>query len=201
MWPTVSRHCRLEPGIPFKSTELAAPRCGHAKEPGPSPMGIHRTAASRPSCVTEVRDRRRAANSVYDWDFPATMSCWSATAARDSDASDHCYSPRAATYRWATTLSHDLGKLVGQFDSVQRSLLLGLCRAGAWGLLSLYIAHPRRARQAINRSYSFRNADSSRGSTRTVVRSIACTTCRFFDHLAPLDANCTRPSRHHWSSK
>jgi hypothetical protein len=33
-----------------------------------------------------------------------------------------CYSPGTATYRSATDISHGLGELVGQFDSVQRSL-------------------------------------------------------------------------------
>jgi hypothetical protein len=36
---------------------------------------------------------------------------------------DHCYSPEAATYRSATAISQVLEELVGQCDSVQRSLL------------------------------------------------------------------------------
>jgi hypothetical protein len=58
----------------------------------------------------------------------------------------------------ATAMSHALKELFGQFDWVQRSLLILYVGLEQGGRSALYIAHPRHAGQGINPAYSLRKA-------------------------------------------
>ena len=57
----------------------------------------------------------------------------------------HCYGPGAAKYSSATAMSHALEELVGQFDLVQRSLLLTYVGLEQGPISFIYGPYPPRA--------------------------------------------------------